>query len=108
VVVLVGAMIELHLLGKTIAGRRSDLIAFLREAIPFYERPGGIRVRILWCLEDPDRFVEIIQYDDAETYTLDQARAAHDPEMLGYLSRWRALLVEPPRVRTYQLAAWAE
>jgi len=95
-------MIELHLLGKTAAGRRSDLIAFLREAIPFYESPGGIRVRVLWAMEDPDRFIEVIEYADVETYARDQARAKHDAQMRDYLSRWRSLLAEPPQVLTYQ------
>jgi hypothetical protein len=95
-------MIELHLLGKAAAGRRPDLIAFLREAIPFYESPGGIRVRMLWAMEDPDRFIEVIEYDDVETYARDQVRVKVDDQMRAYLSRWRSLLAEPPQVLTYQ------
>ena len=41
--------IELHLRGRVTAGRRDDLVAFLREVIPFYERPGGIRTGCLTC-----------------------------------------------------------
>jgi len=34
----------------------------LVEAIPFYEQPGGIHVRVLWDMADYDRFNEIIEY----------------------------------------------
>lgn len=76
---------------------------FLREAIVFYERPGGIRVRLLWDLDDPDRFIEVVEYADRDTHDRDQVRVDQDPEMQGYLRRWRALLAEPPHVHTYEV-----
>ena len=76
---------------------------FLREAIPFYERPGGIRVRLLWDLDAPDRFVEVVEYADRVTYDRDQLRVDQDDEMRAYLRRWRALLAEPPQVRAYEV-----
>jgi len=45
-------LIELHLRGRAAAGRRGELIAFLAEAIPFYEAPDGIRVRLLCDVTD--------------------------------------------------------
>jgi hypothetical protein len=86
-------------------GRRAELVEFLREAIPFYERPGGIRVRLLWDVADADRFVEVVEYADQDTHGRDQARVDSDPEMRGYLRRWRALLAEPPQVETYRVDA---
>ena len=98
-----GVVIELHLRGVAAAGRREDLAAFLADAIPFYERPGGIRVRVLWDVADPDRFVEIIEYADQGAHDRDQLRVQTDPEMLGYLGRWRSLLAGPPQVETYRV-----
>ncbi|GAB3407165.1 putative quinol monooxygenase [Flindersiella endophytica] len=95
-------MIELHLRGRVAPRRRDDLVAFLREAIPFYEQPGGIRVRLMWDVADPDRFVEVVEYADQHSHDLDQARVENDPEMKDYLRRWHGLLVEPPRVETYR------
>lgn len=96
-------MIELHLRGHSVPGRRADLVDFLAEAIPFYERPGGIRVRVLWDTADPDRFVEIIEYADQAAHDRDQLRVERDPQMRGYLERWRALLDAPPQVETYEV-----
>jgi quinol monooxygenase YgiN len=95
-------MIELHLRGRVAPGRRDDLIAFLREAIPFYEQPGGIRVRLMWDVVNHDRFIEVVEYDDQHSHDLDQARVGGDPQMQDYLRRWRDLLAEPPQVETYR------
>jgi hypothetical protein len=95
-------VIELHLHGRVAAGRRAELVEFLREAIVFYEYPDGIRVRVLWDVNDRDQFVEVVEYADRATYDRDQLRVDQDPRMREYLRRWRALLAEPPQVRTFE------
>lgn len=95
--------IDLHLRCRVSPGRRDEFLAFLREAIPFYESPGGIEIRLLEDLHDDHRFIELVLYEDEATYQRDQERVAHDPTMKGYLARWRALLAEPPVVEVYRL-----
>lgn len=94
-------MIELHLRGRAASGLRADLDAFLAEAIPFYESPGGIRVRVLWDVADPNRFIEVIEYVDQAAHDRDQLRVENDPRMRDLLERWRSLLDGPPVVETY-------
>jgi quinol monooxygenase YgiN len=106
--VLGDATVELHLRGRVAAGRRDDLVAFLVEAIPFYERPGGIKVRLLWDVGDPDKFIEAVEYVDQDTHDRDQTRVAEDPEMAEYLRRWRELLAGPPQVETYRRSVGGE
>jgi hypothetical protein len=72
-------MIEPHLRGRAALGRRADLVAFLREAVPFCEQPGGIRVLLLWDVADPDRFVDVVEYVDQDIHDRDQVRVANDP-----------------------------
>jgi hypothetical protein len=96
-------VIELHLRGRAARGRRADLVAFLAEAIPFYEAPGGIRVRLLWDVTDPDQFIEVVEYADVAAHDRDQHRVEHDSRMRDYLQRWRALLDGPPEVVTYRV-----
>jgi quinol monooxygenase YgiN len=88
--------------GRVRPGRREDLVHFLRDAVPCYERPGGIRTRLLRDVEDPDAFVEVVEYADPGTYERNQERVASDPEMRAYLERWHALLAEAPVVGTYE------
>ncbi len=94
-------MVEIHLRGRVLPDGRRDLLRFLVDAIPFYEAPGGIHVRLLWNTTEPERFIEVIGYDSRSAYEADRARVASDPTMMAYLDRWRALLAEPPIVETY-------
>jgi hypothetical protein len=83
-------------------GRAGELRSFLREAIPFYESPGGIRVRLLGDAGAPDRFIEVIDYASEDAYLRDEERVKSDATMAQYLARWRALLAEPPIVEVYR------
>lgn len=93
--------IELHLRVTARPGMRGELLNFLREAIPFYETPGGIEIVLLEDHVDPQRFIELIRYADRATYERDQQRVENDARMRRYLDRWRALLAAPPVVETY-------
>lgn len=92
----------LHLRIRARPGARDALLSFLREAIPFYERPGGIRVSLLEDASDPDRFVEVVEYTDVVAFEADQARVKEDPEMGARLKRWRELLQGSPEVEVYR------
>lgn len=94
-------VIVLHLAGRVPIGGRPALESFLAEAKPFYERPGGIRVRLQWDRAEPTRFVEIMEYADEATYLADQERVAGDPEMGAWLRRWHALLDGPIEVSVW-------
>lgn len=97
----VARRIDLHLRVTVLPGKRGNFLAFLREAIPYYESPGGITIRPLQDLHDDHRFIEVVEYADRATYLKDQERVSHDPVMKDYLQRWRALLAEPPVVEVY-------
>lgn len=99
--------IDLHLRLRVMPGRREEFLAFLREATPFYESPGGITIRLLQDMHDDHKFIELVLYDDEATYTQDQKRVAGDPAMGKLLARWRELLAEPPVVEVYRLTAIA-
>jgi quinol monooxygenase YgiN len=89
-------ILELHI--QVAEGRREALLAFLEEAFPRYERPGGIRMSLLEQVDEPGHFIERVAYRDRETFERDQARMEGDPEMRALLGRWRTHLAGPPRV----------
>jgi hypothetical protein len=90
----------IQLRGRVAEGRWDDLVSFLRTAIPLYEGPGGIRVRLLRDAGDPDAFIEVIEYDTEESYAADQRRVESDPAMIARLEEWRGLLAGPIEVQT--------
>lgn len=93
--------VTLHLRIIVKPGRRAEFFKFLREAIPFYESPGGIRVRLLQDLADDHRFIEVVEYADRGAYERDQERVRTDREMGWFLARWREHLAAPPEVEAY-------
>ena len=84
------------------AHRHDGLLAFLARAKPYYEQPGGIRVRLLRSRDDPGQFVEIVEYRDEEAYERDQARVASDPRMKALLEEWRGFHSGPSTVEAWQ------
>lgn len=96
--------VSLHLRIRVVPGRRNSLLKFLNAAKPFYESPGGIHVRLLADESDPDRFVEIVEYADEQTYRLDDQRVKRDPDMAAYIAQWHELLAEPPVVEVFREA----
>ena len=77
---------------------------FSKMQFPFYEGPGGIRVRLLTDDSDSERFIELVEYIDESAYRQDDERVRSDPAMAQFLERWRALLEGPPTVEIYREA----
>lgn len=74
---------------------------FLKRAIPFYESLPGVRVRLLRSVEEPARYIEVIEYETIEAFDRDQTRLSGDPRMQALIKRWRRLLKGNIDVETY-------
>lgn len=94
--------IEFHLRIQVKLDCLETFFDFLGDAIPFYEQPGGIRIRLLQNHIDPTRFIELVEYADEKTFQQDQHRVQTDPEMKGYLERWHRLLEREPEIEIYR------
>lgn len=84
------------------AQHHRDLVEFLRSAVATYEELPGVRVRLLQSHDDPDRWLEIVEYPDRQTYEADQVRVEADPRLRRLLQRWRRLLAAPAGVETWE------
>jgi quinol monooxygenase YgiN len=94
-------VIAVHLRIRTTDDKREFLLEFLRQARPFYEQPGGIRMRLLQDAEDENIFIEVFEYATIEAYETDEQRVANDPKMKAFLTMWRSLLDGPPKVEVF-------
>jgi quinol monooxygenase YgiN len=101
------ATVCLQLRIRVATERQAEFCSFIREAIPFYEAPGGIRVRLLSKDTEPEHFIEQVEYVDERSYQEDDERTRSDPTMAQFLARWRSLLAEPPVVEVYREAPLA-
>jgi hypothetical protein len=79
--------------------KRAGLLAFLRDAFPVYERPGGVRMALYESADEPGLLLELVAYESEEAYERDQERVERDPEMRALLERWRTTFDGPLEVR---------
>ena len=82
----------LHLRFTLTSADPSQLLAMVNASKPFYEMMGGTEVRLIQNVDDPGKFIQVIEYEAAEEMETNRARIAGDPRMQGYLTMWRTML----------------
>ncbi|SRR6266542_2573190 len=78
------------------------LSALIKSAKPFYEFFGTTRVHLLQNVDDPARFIQVIEYEADEAVEINRQRIASDPRLQGFLQAWRAMLPGAVEVDVYQ------
>jgi hypothetical protein len=91
-----------HLRFTLPAADPGQLSALIKSAKPFYEFFGTTRVRLLQNVDDPARFVQIIDYETDETMEVNRQRIASDPRLQGFVQAWRTMLPGAVEVDVYQ------
>jgi hypothetical protein len=79
----------LHLKFTAPSSDPKQLAALVRAARPFYEFFGGKEVRLLQNVDDPSRYIQIIEYETDANIELNRQQLASDPRMQGALQAWR-------------------
>jgi hypothetical protein len=81
----------LHLKMRSPTPDASQLLAFLKAAIPFYRGIAGGRVRLFRNVDDPTQFIQVVEYETPESFELNRQRIAGDPRLRAYLEGWRTM-----------------
>lgn len=92
----------LHLRFATQTGDHHALGPFLKRALPIYEAPPGIRVRLLRSIEEPACYIEVIEYETLEAFQRDEQRLTDDTTMKSLIEEWRGLIGGDLVVETYE------
>jgi len=79
-----------------------QLAAMIKAAAPFYQMFGKAEVRLLQNVDDPAKFVQIIDYEAVEDWELNRQRIASDPRMLVYLQTWRTMFPGALEIDVFQ------
>ena len=92
----------LHIKFTLPAAQPAQLLSMVKAAAPFYELFGGKRVHLMQNVDDPGRFIQVIEYETPEALELNRQRIASDPRMQAYLQAWRAMLSGAIEIDVYQ------
>ena len=74
------------------SGDPTQLLSFVNASKPFYEMFGGTEVRLIQNVDDPGKFIQMIEYETPEDLEINRARIAGDMRMQGFLTAWRTML----------------
>jgi len=80
----------------------SQMLAFAKAAIPFYEAFGNTKVRLLRNVDDQAQFVQEIEYHAEPTLELNRQKVASDPTIQGYIRTWRSLFPGGVEIDVYE------
>ena len=92
----------LHLRFTMPAADPAQLSALIKSAKPFYEFFGTTRVRLLQNVDDPSRFIQVIDYETDEAVELTRQRIASDPRLQSFIQAWRSMLPGAVEVDVFQ------
>jgi hypothetical protein len=92
----------LHLRFTMPSADPAHLSALIKSAKPFYEFFGTTRVRLLQNVDDPGRFIQVIDYETDEAMELNRQRIASDPRLQSFIQAWRAMLPGAVEVDVFQ------
>jgi hypothetical protein len=92
----------LHLRFTLPAADPAQLSAMVQSAKPFYDFFGTTRVHLLQNVDDPGRFIQVIEYETDEAVEVNRQRIAGDPRIQGFLQAWRMLVPGAVEVDVYQ------
>jgi hypothetical protein len=85
-------MRTLHLKFTLPGADPAQLSAMMRSAQPFWEFFGTMRMRLLQNVDDPGRFIQVVDYEADEAVELNRQRIVGDPRMQGFIQAWRSML----------------
>ncbi len=80
----------------------AQLVAMIKAAAPLYQMFGKAEVRLLQNVDDPAKFVQLIEYEAREDWELSRQRIASDPRMQVFLQTWRTMFPGALEIDVYQ------
>ncbi len=84
------------------SGDSGQLVAMIKAAAPFYQMLGKAEVRLLQNVDDPAKFIQVIEYEADQGWELNRQRIAGDARMQAYLQSWRTMFPGALEIDVYQ------
>jgi hypothetical protein len=92
----------LHLRFTLPAGDSGQFVAMIKAAAPMYQIFGNATVRLLQNVDDPAKYIQVIEYEAHEEWELNRQRIAGDMRMQTFLQTWRTMFPGALDMDVYQ------
>ena len=80
----------------------TQFVAMIKAATPFYQMFGKAEVRLLQNVDDPAKFVQVIEYEADQDWELNRQRIAGDLRMQTFLQTWRVMFPGALEIDVFQ------
>src|SRR4051812_42043309 len=80
----------------------TQILSFVNASKPFYEMMGGTEVRLIQNVDDPAKFIQVIEYETPVSMEINRSRIAGDVRLQTYLQAWRAMLPGGVEIDVYK------
>lgn len=91
----------LHFRFRAPVAEASQLVALLKSAMPFYQA-SGTRARLLRNVDDPNQFIQELEYTVPQMLEANRQAIAADPMFQSYLRTWRTLVPGAVEIDVYE------
>ena len=61
-----------------------------------------MRVRLMRNVDDPARFIQVVDYETDETVEMNRQRLASDPRLQTFIQAWRSMLPGVVEIDVYE------
>jgi hypothetical protein len=86
----------------TLPGASDQMIAMIKSTAPLYQMFGEARVRLFQNVDDPNRFLQEVDYEAPEAMELNRQQLASDPRVQVYLQAWRSMFPGGVEIDVYR------
>jgi len=69
----------------------TQFVALIKAIEPYYELFGGKKARLLQNVDQPSQFIQVIDYEIAESFETGRQQIAGDPRLQAFLQAWRSM-----------------
>jgi hypothetical protein len=86
----------------TLPGASEHMIAMMKSSASLYRMFGDAKICLLQNVDDPNRFLQEIEYDAPESVELNRQQIASDPHVQAYLQAWRSMFPGAIEIDVYK------
>jgi len=85
----------------SLPGASDQIIAMIKSSAQLYHMFGDSTVRLLRNVDDPNRFLQVVEYEAPASLEANRQQIAGDPRMQAYLQAWRAMFPGAVEIDVY-------
>ncbi len=92
----------LHVKFTLPASDPAQLLSLVQASAPFWQLFGSTRVHLLQNVDDPAKYIQVIEYETPQSMEMNRQQIASDPRLQGWLQAWRAFMPGATEIDVYR------